>query len=39
MRFRVGDIVRGHDRYGITHGSSTLKVAMSVNTIGRMQMY
>lgn len=26
MRFRVGDIVSGDDRYGITHSKSTLKV-------------
>ncbi len=26
MKFRVGDIVRGDDRYGITHSGSTLKV-------------
>ena len=26
MRFRIGDIVGGNDRYGITHSGSTLKV-------------
>ncbi len=26
MKFRVGDIVGGNDRYGITHSGSTLKV-------------
>jgi hypothetical protein len=26
MKFRIGDIVRGDDRYGITHSGSTLKV-------------
>ena len=26
MKFRIGDIVRGDDRYGITHSRSTLKV-------------
>ena len=26
MKFRVGDIVRGDDRYGITHSGSTLRV-------------
>ena len=26
MRFRIGDIVRGDDRYGITHSGSTLRV-------------
>ncbi len=26
MKVRVGDIVRGDDRYGITHSGSTLRV-------------
>ncbi len=26
MKFRIGDIVRGDDRYGITHSGSTLRV-------------
>ncbi len=26
MKFRIGDIVGGDDRYGITHSSSILKV-------------
>lgn len=32
MRFRIGDIVRGDDRYGITHSESTLRVVALFET-------
>ena len=32
MKVCVGDIVRGHDRYGITHSGSTLRVVALFET-------
>lgn len=37
MRVRVGDIVSGDDRYGITHSKSTLKVVALFDT-GRIEV-
>lgn len=37
MKVRVGDIVRGDDRYGITHSRSTLKVT-AVFERGRIEV-